>query len=68
VFVNLFHVKQVNKILSHDLRARTELTQSQQVWVARGGILPRPWPAPEITEIEAGFRSKEDSNQRDGLR
>ncbi len=42
-------------VLNNDLRARTELIQSQQVWVARGGTLPRPWPAPEITEIEAGF-------------
>lgn len=44
-----------NGVLSNDLRARTELTQSQQVWVARGGTLPRPWPAPEVTEIDAGF-------------
>ena len=42
-------------ILSHDLRARTELPQSQQIWVARGGTLPRPWPEPQITEIEPGF-------------
>ncbi len=42
-------------ILSHDLRARTELPQSQQVWVARGGTLPRSWPDPLITEIEPGF-------------
>lgn len=41
--------------LNNDLRARTELPQSQQVWVARGGTLPRPWPAPEVTEIAAGF-------------
>lgn len=42
-------------VLNNDLRARTELPQSQQVWVARGGTLPRPWPAPEVTEIEPGF-------------
>lgn len=42
-------------VLSHDLRARTKLTQSQQVWAARGGMLPRPWPAPELTEIAPGF-------------
>jgi ribonuclease BN (tRNA processing enzyme) len=42
-------------VLQNDLRARTELVQSQQVWKARGGTLPRPWPAPEITEIEPGF-------------
>ena len=41
--------------LAHDLRARTELPQSQEVWVARGGTVPRPWPRPEITEIEPGF-------------
>ena len=45
-----------NGVLSHDLRARTELPQSQEVWVARGGTLPRPWPAPEIHEIRAGNR------------
>ena len=45
-----------NGVLSHDLRARTELPQSQEVWVARGGTLPRPWPAPEIHEIRAGDR------------
>ena len=40
--------------LAFDLIARTELEQSKQVWVDRGGSLPRPWPAPEITEIQAG--------------
>ena len=40
-----------NGVLSHDLRARTELPQSQDVWVARGGTLPRPWPTPVVTEI-----------------
>lgn len=42
-------------VLQNDLRARTELPQSQQVWVARGGTLPRAWPSPDITEIEPGF-------------
>jgi ribonuclease BN (tRNA processing enzyme) len=28
---------------------------SQEVWKARGGTLPRPWPAPEVREIEPGF-------------
>ncbi len=41
-------------VLSHDLRARTELKPSQDVWVARGGTLPRPWPAPDVVEITAG--------------
>lgn len=43
-----------NGVLSHDLRARTELPQSQDVWKARGGTLPRPWPQPDITEIGPG--------------
>ncbi|MEM6275607.1 MAG: MBL fold metallo-hydrolase [Pseudomonadota bacterium] len=38
-----------------DLKARTGYEPSQQVWQARGGSLPRPWPEPEITEIEPGF-------------
>lgn len=42
-------------VLSHDLRARTELLPSQEVWKARGGTIPRPWPAPEVTEIAPGF-------------
>ncbi|MEM6462223.1 MAG: MBL fold metallo-hydrolase [Pseudomonadota bacterium] len=42
-------------VLAADLYARTELEQSQQVWVARGGTLPRPWPAPEVVEIKPGF-------------
>ena len=49
-----------NGVLSHDLRARTELSQSQEVWLARGGTLPRPWPAPEIHEITAGDRIEGD--------
>jgi len=43
-------------VLSHDLRARTELLPSQEVWKERGGTLPRPWPAPDVVEIEPGFR------------
>lgn len=42
-------------VLSEDLRARTELLPSQEVWKARGGALPRPWPAPQVTEIAPGF-------------
>lgn len=50
-------------VLAHDLRARTELPQSQQVWVARGGTLPRPWPAPIVQEIAAS-----DTIEGDGWR
>jgi ribonuclease BN (tRNA processing enzyme) len=42
-------------VLSPDLIARTELAPSQQVWVARGGTLPRAWPTPEVTEVKPGF-------------
>ena len=42
-------------VFVHDLIARTELQGSQEVWLARGGTLPRPWPSPEVTEIESGF-------------
>ena len=43
-------------VFASDLSARTEHTASQEVWTARGGSLPRAWPAPVITEIEPGFR------------
>ena len=46
-------------VLSHDIRARTELKPSQQVWVARGGTLPRPWPSPRVREVEPGFQCSE---------
>ncbi|MDJ0629003.1 MAG: MBL fold metallo-hydrolase [Rhodobacter sp.] len=42
-------------VLAHDLRARTDLLPSQEVWKARGGTVPRPWPAPGVTEIAPGF-------------
>lgn len=42
-------------VFADDLRARTELRPSQEVWVARGGTLPRPWPSPVITEVQPGF-------------
>ncbi|MEM9756903.1 MAG: MBL fold metallo-hydrolase [Pseudomonadota bacterium] len=41
-------------VFATDLIARTDLPASQQVWAARGGALPRPWPAPEVTEIAPG--------------
>lgn len=47
-----------NGVLSHDLRARTELPQSQEIWVARGGTLPRLWPAPLVNEIKPGEKIK----------
>ncbi len=42
-------------VFADDLRARTELVPSQQVWLSRGGTLPRPWPVPEVTEFVAGW-------------
>lgn len=47
-------------VFSADLSARTDLEPSQQVWVARGGTLPRKWPSPNITEIEPGFSLQGD--------
>lgn len=45
---------------AHDLRARIDFAPSQEVWRARGGKVPRPWPAPEITEIDPGFGLETD--------
>ncbi len=42
-------------VFAHDIRARTELAPSQEVWVARGGSLPRPWPSLGVTEVLPGF-------------
>jgi len=42
-------------VFATDLVARTENPGSQEVWVERGGALPRPWPAPEINRVEPGF-------------
>ncbi|MEM7438909.1 MAG: MBL fold metallo-hydrolase [Pseudomonadota bacterium] len=47
-------------VLATDLRARTGLKPSQEVWKARGGTLPRPWPAPIVTEITPGFAFEGD--------
>lgn len=44
-----------NGPLAFDLIARTKLGPSQEIWQERGGTLPRPWPSPNITEIEPGF-------------
>ena len=42
-------------VFATDLTARTQNKGSQEVWVERGGTLPRPWPEPKITEVEPGF-------------
>ncbi len=39
-----------------DLRARTEHPGSHYIYEARGGILPRRSPEPQITEVENGSR------------
>lgn len=46
--------------LAFDLRARTEFPGSQEVWVDRGGTLPRPWPAPDLAEVAPGFEFQGD--------
>ena len=43
-------------VFATDLTARCEFPGSQEVWVSRGGQVPRPWPSPQVTEITAGFR------------
>jgi ribonuclease BN (tRNA processing enzyme) len=41
-------------VFGPDLTARTELKLSQDIYEARGGVLPRPWPAPQVTELRSG--------------
>lgn len=41
----------VDGVFATDLIARTQLQGSLDVWTARGGTVPRPWPQPNITEI-----------------
>ncbi len=43
-------------VFATDLTARTEYPASQEVWVERGGTLPRGWPAPVVNEVTPGFR------------
>lgn len=42
-------------VFAHDLTARTEFFGSRNVWIARGGTLPRPWPDLAVQEIDPGF-------------
>ena len=48
-------------VFATDLSARTEHSGSQEVWLARGGSLPRAWPNPDITHIEPGYRYVSDN-------
>ena len=41
------------------LTARTELPASQEIWVSRGGNIPRPWPNPDIEEIDNAWLYKD---------
>ncbi len=43
-----------NGVFDPDLKARTELPVSQAIYQARGGILPRRRPMPEIIPIKSG--------------
>ena len=43
-----------NGLFAPDLAARTELRMSQDVYVARGGTLPRHKPKPVVREIRSG--------------
>ncbi len=51
-------------VLSTDLKARTEQQASIEVWKARGGQVPRPWPAPKITEVDAVFTKQHTDGWR----
>jgi len=50
-------------LFAPDLAARTELRMSQDVFVARGGTLPRQKPRPEVHELKSG-----DVIEQDGFR
>jgi len=50
-------------VFAHDLTARTEHTGSREVWLARGGTLPRPWPETQIKEVAPEFSVSEDGWQ-----
>ena len=45
-----------NGVFERDLEARTQLRSSQDVFVARGGTLPRRRPAPVVREVTDGQR------------
>lgn len=45
-------------VFATDLTARTENEGSKAVWVARGGSLPRPWPAPQVRDVMPGFSAE----------
>ena len=49
-----------NGVFEHDLAARTELRSSQDVFVARGGTLPRRRPAPVVRKVRDGERIEFD--------
>ncbi len=42
-----------------DLTARIENRMSQEIFEARGGVLPRQWPAPLVQELRSGAVVKE---------
>lgn len=41
-------------VFGPDINARVNHRLSQDIFVARGGKLPRPWPNPEVTEVVPG--------------
>ena len=47
-------------IFAPDLEARTELPMSRDVFVARGGVLPRRKPAPVVREVRSGEQVEGD--------
>ena len=47
-----------NGVFAADLTVRTEHAPSKEIWVERGGDLPRPWPAPVVSEEIPGFAAE----------
>ena len=47
-------------VFGPDLAARTELKLSQDIYEARGGVLPRAWPAPVVTELRSGDSAEDN--------
>lgn len=47
-------------VFGPDLAARTELKLSQDFYEARGGVLPRAWPMPQVTELRSGEAAEDN--------
>jgi len=48
-------------VFGPDITARTEHQGSIDIFEARGGVTPRKWPQPDVTEVKPGDRIKNDN-------